>query len=270
MRIATDAIVLRVAPHSESSQIVHLLTAREGRVTALARGAMREKSAYGGPLDLLVIGRADLTRRKPSDLDLIHAFRVIDPLRGLRRTLPRWAAACHVLELVLEFAWPRDLEGRLFDLVVPTLRALCDADEDEVLDLWLAAFAARLLTQTGFAPRLDACVECGSEALGDPVAFAIARGGVVCPSCVAKSGARAARTLSRGALDLLRRTFFDDASTAARGGASITGGDVTASAVSEVRTALDRWLEARLERPLAAQRFLGGAKPERAEVHRAE
>ncbi len=253
MRVVTDAVVLRVAPHSESSQIVHLLTSGEGRVTALARGSMREKSAYGGAIDLLTLGKADLTRRKPTDLDLLHAFRITDPLRGLRQSLPRFAAACHVLELVLEFAWPRDLEARMFDLVAPTLRALCEADESEVIETWLAAFSARLLARTGFAPRLDACVECGRGDLTGATAFSIARGGVLCPKCAAAGASKTARSLSPAALQLLRRTFGE----ARADGASLTGPDVTAGAVHEARAALDRWLEARLERPLATRRFLG-------------
>lgn len=242
MRFTTDALVLAQAPYSESSQVVHVLTAREGRATCLARGVYRPKSEFGGALDLMTRGEADVTRRRGTDLDLLHRFRVTHPYRGLRRTLLAWSATCHVLELVRGFAWVRDREAGLFQLVTTTLDGLDGAHEPAVLETWLAAFGLRLLERAGFRPELELCLGCGARTDEDgAVGFSLELGSVVCPRCAPNQPRVVA--LSAAALALQRRIL-----SGARG-----AGAPSPDAVTEVRRNLDRVVEHRLERPLQAR-----------------
>ncbi len=243
MRPLTDALVLARAPYSESSQVVHLLTAGEGRITCLARGVYRPKSNFGGALDVLTRGEADVSRRRGSELDLLHRLRVTHPYRGLRRTLLAWSAASHVLELVRAFSWVRDREAGLFRLVTATLDALEGGPPAEVVETWLAAFALRLLERAGFRPELDGCLGCGARVGEGPVGFSLEEGGVVCPRCAAAK--RRIVPLSAGALALERRIL-----SGARGEAP-----ADRDAVSEVRRTIDTVVEHRLERPLLARRL---------------
>lgn len=47
-----DAIVVRMTNYGESDRIVEFLTAEEGRVSMMARGARRSRKRFGGALDL--------------------------------------------------------------------------------------------------------------------------------------------------------------------------------------------------------------------------
>lgn len=244
MRFDTDALVLAQAPYSESSQVVHLLTASDGRITALARGVYRPKSEFGGALDVMTRGEANLSRRRHSELDLLHRLKVTHPYRGLRGSLLTWAATCHVLELVKAFAWVRDREDGLFRLVTATLDALDRATTPEVVETWLAAFALRLLERAGFRPELDGCVGCGDPVDEERARFSLSEGGVVCGRCA--EGRRGVVAVSREALALKRRML-----SGAAGGRT-----PTPAAVTEARRNLDRVVEHRLERPLHARLLL--------------
>ena len=248
MRFKTDAIVIRRAPFSESSQIVHLLTAREGRIAALARGAYRSKSSFGGAIDLATRGSADLGRRKSSELDILHQFTVQNPYRGVRRDSVRWLSACYVIELIRLFSWQRDRETRLFPLLAAVLDALNvtehPANSPET-DALLAFYASRLLAGAGLAPMLDACAACGTTTLRGPLRFSPARGGVICRGC---AGDRTARPCSEAGLALHRRL--------AQGAGPAAGSSILPASLFEAREHLDAYIEYRLERPLQAASLL--------------
>ncbi|MBI4881984.1 MAG: DNA repair protein RecO [Planctomycetes bacterium] len=249
MRYQADAIVLRRIPFSESSQIVHLLTAREGRVACLARGIYRDKTAFGGAFDLATRGRVDASRRRSTDLDLVHSFTVTRAYRGLRRSLDRWLAAAYVLELAASFSWPRDRQTELFLLLAATLDGLEGAPERAVARLWATSFVARLIECAGFRPALDACVACGSAAAASPrAALSLARGGLLCRRCA--PGDRSVRSCSAPVLDLLVRLLAGRAPPAAP----------AAQSVDEARRLLDAYLEYRLESRLCSGRLLDLAR----------
>lgn len=246
MRYLTDAIVIQKAPFSESSQIVHLLTAREGRVLALARGAFRPRSGFGGPLDLLVRGEADLLRRTATDLDVLYSFQVKAPYRGIRRSARAWGAGCYLLELATAFSYLRDREAGMFDLLRHALDAIDTATLAEEIESWLLGFAVHALRRAGLAPRVDACGGCGSDRpLGQPdhqEFLSPTAGGVLCRAC------RSAEAIAvpSAALDLLARLLGHAARPAQSDG----------QAIRAARRAVDLYLEYRMEAPTRSRHFL--------------
>lgn len=249
VRYQTDAIVIRRAAFSESSQIVHLLTAREGRISVLARGAYRAKSSFGGALDLATRGRADVARRRSSELDILHGFTIQRPYRGVRQVWARWVACCYVLELVRSFSWQRDRETGLYHLFDTVLEALETETDLLAIETLLAFFVVRLLESAGFRPALDACTRCGGALKQSGLRFSISRGGLLCDGCAPTD--RAAPVCSAGALRVHRR--LQNGAASGLEGAQVAGGP---GALAEVRRHLDACVEYRLERPLQTARLL--------------
>ncbi len=242
-RTQTDAVVIRRAPFSESSQIVHLLTPMHGRIACLARGSFRPKSEFGGAIDLLTRGQADFTRRRGSELDLLHRFRVTHPYRGARASLAQWIAGAQVLEVVARFSWPHAQELGPFDLLIATLDAIDVETEPAVLETWVVSFIARILTVLGYAPRVDACVACESRiADGAGALLSAGRGGLICGSCADRSPGVV--SWSADAVWFARR-LFDRA----------PGPTPTLRVIAEVRHALETYVEHRAERRLATGRL---------------
>jgi len=249
----TDAIVIRRGPYSETSQVADLLTAGEGRITTLVLGAYRTKSAFGGPLDLLTRGEAVVRRRRTTELDVLQAFPLTHPYRGLRASVLQWSAACHALELVRAFAWPRDQESQLFRLLTGFLDAIDGngmATESAVLDAWLLTLPGRLLASAGLQPMLDACVGCGSavrDAASSDIRWDLSfdRGGVLCRTCA--DGSARSTPITPGVRSLLQRAVL----TAPAAVATPLDRDV-----GEARRLLELYLEYRLDRQLYSRRFL--------------
>jgi DNA repair protein RecO (recombination protein O) len=200
-RHGLPAIVIRVRPFGETSQVLHFATPA-GLVAALAKGAHRPGPEFRGGLALCTAGVAHLLRRPRAELELLRRFEITEDLRGLRRDLERFYGAIYVLELLRAWMQPSLPTGPLFQAAWTTLRALARGARDRAPG-WVAWFEARALAATGHRPRLEACAVC-SEALGPRTVFSAAEGGLAHATC-APGGPRVA--LDGAAVAALQRLY---------------------------------------------------------------
>jgi len=179
-RVETSAIVIQRFAFGESSQVVHLLCERLGRVVALAKGAWRAKNSFDGPLDLLVRGPTVLSLVEGRELGLLVRRRVETNYPKLRRDLARFRVASALLARVVRFELPGHGAGETFHLFDRALQA-AETVERERLELLLLSFDLRFARLHGIEPVVRVCVRCGSpRALAR---FVAADGGAVCVAC---------------------------------------------------------------------------------------
>jgi len=183
--VKTAALVLRKFEFGETSQVLHLLTRARGRVHVLAKGSLKPKSAFLGPLDVLELGEARIYAKRDG-LSILGGFDRTTNFPGIRRDLARLEAAFDALEVLTDASREEHEDAELFDLSVETFRAL-ETTPAERAPTALLRFDLRLLGVLGFGPVLDACVECGAAAgpgrkTPAPV-LSPARGGVLCGNC---------------------------------------------------------------------------------------
>jgi DNA repair protein RecO (recombination protein O) len=177
--LRTEAVVLRSMRYGEADRILHLLTPRMGRVSAIAKGVRRTRSRFGGRLEpffqlqlLLHEGRSDLYTVTGADTVAAHAT-----LRTHGACLDAASRACDAVARLTE---PGDPNVHAYNLLVNELALLDGRPELAGLSHALA-FRLKLLLAVGFAPALGACASCGErEHLS---AFSGAAGGVVCGAC---------------------------------------------------------------------------------------
>jgi DNA repair protein RecO (recombination protein O) len=183
--LKTEAIVLRSIRYSEADRILHLYTAKRGRLGAIAKGARRPKSRFGGRLEpffrldlLLHEGRGEL-------LTVTQAATVdgYPRLRSSGAALTAGARACDAVLRLLDSAEPNP---PAYNLLCRYLALLDDPAELAAASLRTAlSFRLKLALAAGFSPELASCARCGeAEHL---VGFSGAAGGVVCSSCEAGS-----------------------------------------------------------------------------------
>jgi DNA repair protein RecO (recombination protein O) len=179
--LKTEAIVLRSIRYGEADRILHLYTARRGRVGAIAKGARRPKSRFGGRLEpffrldlLLHEGRGEL-------LTVTQAATVdgYPRLRASGATLAAGARACDAVLRLLDSAEPNP---PAYNLLCRYLSLLDDPGAPAAASLRTAlSFRLKLALAAGFSPELSSCARCGeAEHL---VGFSGAAGGVVCAGC---------------------------------------------------------------------------------------
>jgi DNA repair protein RecO (recombination protein O) len=124
----------------------------------------------------------------------------IERFACLRRDLAALYAGYYIAELLAELTDYHDPHPRLFDAARITLRHLGDP---ELRARRVLRFELACLRELGLMPVLEQCAHCGAAV--DPegsVAFALATGGVVCPSC--RPGQPHVTTVSSATLHAIR------------------------------------------------------------------
>ena len=186
--VISPAIVLSALRYSETSNIVRLATREHGVQSAIAKGALRPKSRFGGALQLLSEGQAQYLAKEHRELHLLTAFDLVHLHVGLATDLARYATATALAEVMLHFA-PPDPHPDSYDLFRDALRSLEEAPEP-ALDALGFRVLWHLVSVLGFAPSLDACVRDGRLLPGDgSLPFSTREGGALCPACAAQHGA---------------------------------------------------------------------------------
>ena len=183
------AVVLRVTKLGEADRIVTLLTRREGRVRAVAKGVRRTKSKFGGRLE--PFSHVDLQLYAGRNLDIVTQAETLDPFGPvLAADYPRYTCATAIAETAERLtAEEHEPSLRLYLLVVSALRALSETRREP--SLILDAFLLRAMALAGWAPALNGCARCGEP--GPHTAFHIPSGGLLCAVCRGAGAVGAAR-----------------------------------------------------------------------------
>ncbi|MBS1880228.1 MAG: DNA repair protein RecO [Actinobacteria bacterium] len=198
--VRTEAIVLRSIRYGEADRILHLYSRDRGRIGAIAKGARKPKSRFGGRLEPFF--RLDLMLHEGrGDLMTVTGVTTVDGYPRLRSNgaaIGAGARACDAVLRLLDAAEPNppayNLLCRYLELLdAPAadrspLVAQTETSGERTSNASLEralSFRLKLALAAGFAPELASCASCGeAEHLSG---FSGAAGGVVCGSCEAGS-----------------------------------------------------------------------------------
>lgn len=181
--VKTEAIVLRSIRYGEADRILHLYSKTHGRLGAIAKGARKPKSRFGGRLEPFF--RLDLVLHEGrSDLLTVTGATTVDGYPHLRSSGPALGAGARACDSVLRLLDAAEPNPPAYNLLCRYLALLDDPAEPRGAALETAlAFRLKLALVAGFAPELASCARCGeAEHL---VGFSGAAGGVVCAGCEA-------------------------------------------------------------------------------------
>jgi DNA repair protein RecO (recombination protein O) len=188
--LKTEGVVLRSMRYGEADRILHVLTPRRGKLSAIAKGVRRARSRFGGRLEPYV--RVELLLHEGrSDLLTVTGAHTLDAHPRLRADGPALDAAGRACDAVARLFDTGDPHADVFNLLCHEL-ALLDASAGEAgstdpaaLQANQLAFRLKLLLAAGLAPHLATCASCGErEHLSG---FSGAAGGVVCGACEASA-----------------------------------------------------------------------------------
>lgn len=183
--VKTEAIVLRSIRYGEADRILHMYSRSRGRIGAIAKGARKPKSRFGGRLEPFF--RLDLMLHEGrSDLMTVTSATTVDGYPRLRSSGPALTAGARACDAVLRLLDAAEPNPPAYNLLCRYLSLLDDPDEPRAVDLTTAlSFRLKLALVAGFSPELASCAHCGeAEHL---VGFSGAAGGVSCSSCEAGS-----------------------------------------------------------------------------------
>lgn len=197
MYITTGGLVLRETTYKESSKILTVLTASDGKLTVSAKGARRKGSKSAAGTQLLTYSEMTLYSGR-GGWTLTEA-RSIEQFTGIRNDLEKLSLASYFAELLEAVSDEDTPNPEILQLGLNGLFAVSESiREDKLIK---AAFELRLMSIAGYTPAAEVCAVCGKRDIEEPY-FSLG-GTVFCRSCNIGDNMPSVK-LCRGSLDALR------------------------------------------------------------------
>ncbi|MGH7539620.1 MAG: DNA repair protein RecO [Gemmatimonadota bacterium] len=178
--LTTRAVVLQTYRYSDTSKILRLMTRDRGPCSALAKGALRPMSRFGGLLEPFAEGDATLYVKEGRELHTLSGFELVRERRAIGRDLGPYTAASVMCELVMRLA-PEHRDDGLYRALAGGLDALTARDEDGraagLRHIWA------LVATLGFRPDVQSCAACRREIGDERACFDFEAGGLRCADC---------------------------------------------------------------------------------------
>lgn len=159
----TPAIIIKTYPYTETSLIVSLFTAREGKINLIAKGATRPKNKFGSDLNTLNIGEFIYTKPKHSELGiLIESYTLMYPSDTLTQT-NKFFAASYITDILRTFLFLPEDHYNVFKLAYQGMLQIDKADNTHTVKLALLIFEIKIFEIIGVLPSLDNCPSCEND-----------------------------------------------------------------------------------------------------------
>jgi len=198
--LETEAIVLNGIRLGEADKLVTLLTAKRGKVKAVAKGARRPRSRFGAALEPFMHCHVILFEKKPTALMRLNQADILQPFLKIRDDLERIQTAARMARIVSVILPEGEANPKIFSLL---LAGLGEVEKNDHLEWLVRVFEIRCLKHAGYQPRLDRCLTCHREVDSKPVYFSPKNGGTLCGSC-ARTTRDPLEFVSSGTISLLR------------------------------------------------------------------
>lgn len=247
MQIATSGLILRQVKVGEADQILTILTPDHGLVSASARGSLRLKSKLFSGCGLFCYSEFSITMGRSNNF--IDAALVKKVFHGLGRSVEGMALATYMAEALIALA-PEPPEAE--ELLRLTLNSLYMISETKrPLRLVKAIFEMRVMSLSGYMPRILACDVCGRY---DGTAFYLdpLDGVLLCADCANKQNRPP--NLDEGALFALRHICLAE-------DAKLFAFQLSDASTNNLGNVCERYFIAKLDRGLKSLDFLHSVLP---------
>jgi DNA repair protein RecO (recombination protein O) len=187
------AICIRTTDFSETSQILTLFTRAAGKISVIAKGSKRPKSAFDGPLEVFSYGQIVFSDSSREKLATLTEFQQQPGFADLANNLFALNCCLFGAELVNSLTNEYDPHPELFDSFLQFLQNAneyqASSIEHRKMLVLLILFQLTLLREIGLMPILNACANCktsyGSRATSDEFYFSSLANGLICKDCEA-------------------------------------------------------------------------------------
>ena len=148
---SAQGIILRTRPLTDTSLIVHWLTADLGRLATVAKGARRPKSAFAGKLDFAYTADFTFHRSARSELHTLREVALRETHEPLRQQLSALQQAAYAVAFIEQCTEPETPLPEIHTLFCDWLAWLARTAPGPVS---LFALELKLLAMLGFQPDL--------------------------------------------------------------------------------------------------------------------
>ncbi|HCQ6373706.1 TPA: DNA repair protein RecO [Clostridioides difficile] len=174
----TQGIVLKAIRYKESDIILTLFTRKLGKVSAIAKGAKKNKSSLLSSSQLF--SYSNFTLKKQGNMYKVTQSEIIKSFYNISYDIEAFYYATYITKLVENSILENQTNNRLFILLAQTLYLYTQDNTDN--RFITAAFELKFLDYIGFKPIVNKCINCECKILQNSV-FNIYEGGILCSKC---------------------------------------------------------------------------------------
>ena len=206
----TDAIVLKSINLGEADKIVTFFTRRYGKIQGVAKGVRRTKSRFGASLEPLTYINLIYFGKEHTNLYKINTSDILEPFNKLKEDFDKLKKSLFICDIVNSTLKELDVNLKIFELFLNTLKIINRAKEIEKVDILLDIFSLRFLSASGFTPKLNNCIYCNkiltlNSTLSERLGFHISKGGVVCRECL--NGSEDVVRINSGIINFMKKAI---------------------------------------------------------------
>ncbi len=128
----TKGIVLKTKPFEEAAKLVTFFTYDHGKITAIAKGAKRPTSKFGGRLEPFTL--LELSIVKGRNLDILSQCETIDNFEALRSDPDKIKMGLYFLRIINKATVEGQNNPNLFKLLAVSLKKIKDNDPLEKVE----------------------------------------------------------------------------------------------------------------------------------------
>ena len=175
--IKTKGIIIAEHNSGDFDKMLTMLTPGIGKISCIAKGARRPKSALLAGTQLLCFG--DYMMYKGANTYNINSCETIEVFSNIRTDLDKLKYAIHITKIIQDVITENQNCYKIIQLFLNTLYTISETDKN--LDLTISIFKLRLMCYLGFMPIINKCVSC--EEKENITHFSIKDNGFKCEVC---------------------------------------------------------------------------------------
>lgn len=175
--IKLNGIIIAENNMGDFDKMLTILTPNYGKISCVAKGARRPKSALLAGTQLFCFG--EYLMYKGTNTYHINSCEIIEMFYNIRTDLDKLKYAIHINKIIQDVTGENENCYRILQLFLNTLYIISETDRDK--DFILSVFKLRILCILGFTPRILQCTSCKKE--NNLTKFSIRDNGFKCDAC---------------------------------------------------------------------------------------
>lgn len=175
--IKMSGIIISESNLGDYDKMLTMLTPGLGKISCVAKGARRPKSALLAGTQLFCFG--EYLMYKGANTYNINSCETIEVFYNLRTDLDKLNTAIEITKIIRNVTDENENCYRILQLYLNTLYTLSETDKN--LELVDSIFKLKILCLLGFAPRINECVNCKDKE--NIKYFSIKDNGFKCENC---------------------------------------------------------------------------------------
>jgi DNA repair protein RecO (recombination protein O) len=194
--LKTSGFVLKKQEFRETSIIVRFYTQDFGKITCLFKGIRNEPEKFASKLEPFSLNEVIFYKNNRSDLNLASQCDLLENFDSIRGSLDKVYAVTFMLGLIDSLMQPEEVSLPTFSLLKNCIEFIKQGEDYQKISL---IFQIKMLSLSGFQPRVDCCVICNNPVdYNQKAFFSLKLGGLLCQKCITSD--RSSRLLYRGTL----------------------------------------------------------------------